>query len=174
MREREKVIGIIVIIIGMIYIVEPWYKMWCNEEINIRIGERRNTERLREEKKTKGIRVGIRPRKGEGIGIKTGIREIKIREGETGIVSIKVINYGKKRWYGYTTISIEPIRAGIYIRKIQCFCYTGIRIERREIETWPIWIYVEKGIRKDTNISRKRVEIRYKINRRKKSEQSAL
>lgn len=76
-------------------------------------------------------------------------REVKIHLGEDKLVFFSAENLTDQPIVGHATFNVTPAKAGIYFKKIQCFCFDDERLEAHQKVDMPVDFFVDAELAKD-------------------------
>lgn len=79
--------------------------------------------------------------------------EITVRLGEPNIATFSAENLGHEAIVGTAAFNVSPAKAGIYVDKIQCFCFTEQRLEAGQKMDMPVQFYIDPAIATDPDTS---------------------
>ncbi len=72
--------------------------------------------------------------------------------GETGLAFYEAQNRTGKPITGRATFNVSPSKAGIYFKKIECFCFTEQTLQPGETVSMPVTYFVDPGLAEDRNL----------------------
>lgn len=72
--------------------------------------------------------------------------------GETGLAFYKAVNLTKSAVTGRATFNVQPAKAGIYFKKIECFCFTEQTLKPGESADMPVTYFIDPAIADDPNL----------------------
>ena len=75
--------------------------------------------------------------------------EMKVIPGETALAFYSANNPLKTEVTGIATYTVLPFEAGVYLNKIQCFCFEEQRLNPNEEVELPIFFYIDPEYAKD-------------------------
>ncbi|WP_425410797.1 cytochrome c oxidase assembly protein [Hyphococcus sp.] len=72
--------------------------------------------------------------------------------GETGLAFYEAENFTDKPVSGRATFNVSPAKAGIYFRKIECFCFTEQTLQPGEKVSMPVTYFIDPDLAGDENL----------------------
>jgi cytochrome c oxidase assembly protein subunit 11 len=77
--------------------------------------------------------------------------EVSVRLGEQKLVFFSAENLSDQPIVGHATFNVAPPSAGIYFKKIQCFCFDEERLEAPQKIDMPVLFFVDPAFATDIN-----------------------
>jgi len=76
-------------------------------------------------------------------------RQVKVHLGEQTPVFFEAENLSDQDIVGHATFNVTPDKAGIYFKKIECFCFTEERLEAHRKVEMPVVFFVDPKLGSD-------------------------
>ncbi len=72
--------------------------------------------------------------------------------GETGLAFYSAANLTDLPISGRATFNVQPAKAGVYFKKIECFCFTEQTLKAGESASMPVTYFIDPKIAADPNL----------------------
>ena len=76
-------------------------------------------------------------------------REVQLRLGQDTLAFFTAKNLSARDYVGHATFNVTPLKAGIYFKKIQCFCFTEERLDAHQQVEMPVDFFVDPQLATD-------------------------
>jgi len=75
-----------------------------------------------------------------------------LRIGETGLAFYEAHNFADRDVTGRATYNVQPAKAAIYFKKIECFCFTEQTLKAGETASMPLTYFIDPKIAENPNL----------------------
>jgi cytochrome c oxidase assembly protein subunit 11 len=76
-------------------------------------------------------------------------REVQLHLGQDTLAFFTAKNLSARDYVGHATFNVTPVKAGIYFKKIQCFCFTEERLGAHQQVEMPVDFFVDPQLDTD-------------------------
>ncbi len=76
-------------------------------------------------------------------------RQVTLHLGQDTLAFFDATNLSDQDYVGHATFNVTPVKAGIYFKKIQCFCFTEERLGAHQSVEMPVDFFVDPGLGTD-------------------------
>ncbi|HYG85520.1 MAG TPA: cytochrome c oxidase assembly protein [Azospirillum sp.] len=154
-RNRRTLIGLLALVAGMIglaYASVPLYSLFCQVT-----GFGGTTQRAQSApgtvlERVVTVRFNADVNNGLPWAFRPNQREVKVKLGETALVSYHAENRSKEALTGTAVFNVTPDKTGAYFNKIECFCFTEQVLNPGESADLPIAFFVDPALANDPNL----------------------
>lgn len=151
-RNRVFLIGLSALVAGMIglaYASVPLYSLFCRVT-----GFGGTTQRAEKAPdavldRTVVVRFNADVNSGLPWSFRPNQREVRVKLGETALVSYRAENRGREPVTGTAVFNVTPEQTGAYFNKIECFCFTEQVLNPGEAVDLPVAFFVDPSIVND-------------------------
>ena len=130
---------------GMAFAAVPLYQLFCQvtgfggttqrvEQYSETVLDR--TIRIRFDANVRDLPWTFRPKQ----------RDIEVKIGETVQIEYEAVNNSNRTISGQATYNVTPQMAGAYFNKVECFCFTEMKLEPGERIDMPVVFFVDPAI----------------------------
>ena len=142
----------IVLMVGAAYAAVPLYRLFC--QVTGYGGTTQvataGSDVVLDRKVT--IRLDSNVSNGLNWKFKPEVPTVSVRIGETATVFFHVENQGTTDSAGVATYNVQPDLAGSYFDKLQCFCFSDLKLKAGESLDVPVVFYVDPAIIKERDL----------------------
>ena len=145
-------VAVIVLMVGAAYAAVPLYRLFC--QVTGYGGTTQvasaGSDVVLDRKVT--IRLDSNVSNGLNWKFKPEVPTVSVRIGETATVFFHVENQGTTDSAGVATYNVQPDLAGSYFDKLQCFCFSDLKLKAGESLDVPVVFYVDPAITKERDL----------------------
>ena len=145
-------VAAIVLMVGAAYAAVPLYRLFC--QVTGYGGTTQvasaGSDVVLDRKVT--IRLDSNVSNGLNWKFKPEVPTVSVRIGETATVFFHVENQGTTDSAGVATYNVQPDLAGSYFDKLQCFCFSDLKLKAGESLDVPVVFYVDPAITKERDL----------------------
>jgi len=152
-RKTAKVVSLVVVaMIGLSFAAVPAYKAFCQVT-----GWGGTTQRAAAgADRTLERRITIRFDSTVGAGLNWRFKPEQLSQtlniGATGLAFYEAENLSGKPVTGRATFNVSPAKAGIYFKKIECFCFTEQVLAAGEKVSMPVSYFIDPALADDRHL----------------------
>lgn len=146
-------IAIVTSMVALVAVSAPLYSLFC------RVTGLGGTPRVADHgpsgmsQQTMEVRFDASVMKGMPWRFRPGQTSMTVRLGETRLAVFTVENLSDEPVTGTATFNVTPVKAGAYVNKVQCFCFSEQRLEPGQKAELPVSFFIDPAIASapDTN-----------------------
>ncbi|HTZ78105.1 MAG TPA: cytochrome c oxidase assembly protein [Stellaceae bacterium] len=154
-RNNLRVLGLLCLILatmtGLVSYSETFYRLFCAATGYGGTTQRVASADAKVSKRMVTVRFTTDVASGLPWHFVPAQREVKLHLGEDTLVFFDATNLSDKDYVGHATFNVTPLKAGIYFKKIQCFCFTEEHLGAHESVEMPVDFFVDPGLGSDRN-----------------------
>ena len=79
---------------------------------------------------------------------------LPLKIGQTATVFYKITNHGTDETVGVAAFNVQPDLSGSYFNKLECFCFTDMRLKPGETVEVPVVFFVDPAIIKERDLDK--------------------
>lgn len=138
--------------VGMSFAAVPAYRAFC--QVTGWGGTTQRAESGADRTLARQITVRFDGTVSQGLSWRFKPEEISqtLHIGETGLTFFEAENLSSKPVTGRATFNVTPAKAGIYFKKIECFCFTEQTLQPGEKVSMPVTYFVDPALADDPNL----------------------
>lgn len=156
-QDRNKKTAFIasLVVVGMIamsFAAVPAYKAFC--QVTGWGGTTQRAEAQSDRTLERTVTVRFDGTVGQGLSWRFKPEQVSqtLHIGETGLAFYEAENLSDKPVTGRATFNVSPAKAGLYFRKIECFCFTEQTLQPGEKVSMPVTYFVDPALDDDQNL----------------------
>lgn len=146
------VIGMSVSMICLSFAAVPLYRAFC--QVTGFDGTTQRAEKAADRVLERKVTIRFDATVSEGLPWR--FKPVQVDEvlhvGETGLAYFKAENLTDHAVTGRASFNVQPSKAGIYFKKIECFCFTEQTLKPGESVDMPVTFFVDPAIADDPNL----------------------
>lgn len=138
--------------IGLTFAAVPAYRAFC--QVTGFDGTTQRADKAADKVLARTVVVRFDATVGEGLpwAFKPERPSQTLHVGETGLAYFHAQNFTDKPVTGRASFNVQPSKAGIYFKKIECFCFTEQTLKAGESVSMPVTYFVDPAIADDPNL----------------------
>lgn len=151
-RTAFVVAGIVAGMVGLSFAAVPAYRAFC--QITGFDGTTQRAEKPADTVLERKITVRFDATVSDGLPwtFKPEQVDQTLHVGETGLAFYRAENLTGRSLTGRATFNVQPAKAGIYFKKIECFCFTEQTLKPGETASMPVTYFIDPKIADDPNL----------------------
>ncbi|OFX00140.1 MAG: cytochrome c oxidase assembly protein [Alphaproteobacteria bacterium RIFCSPHIGHO2_12_FULL_63_12] len=151
-RTASIAAGVVALMVGLSFAAVPAYRAFC--QITGFDGTTQRAEKAADRVLERKITVRFDATVNEGLDWTFKPEQVDqvLHVGETGLAFFSARNLTDRAVTGRATFNVQPAKAGIYFKKIECFCFTEQTLKPGETASMPVTYFVDPEIASDPNL----------------------
>lgn len=151
-KTAAMVAGVVVGMVGLSFAAVPLYDAFCR--VTGWGGTTQRAETGADRTLDRQITVRFDATVSQGLSWRFKPEQLSqtLKVGETGLAFYESENYADVPVSGTATFNVTPAKAGLYFRKIECFCFTEQTLQPGEKVSMPVTYFVDPAIAEDENL----------------------
>lgn len=144
--------GVVAGMVGMSFAAVPAYRAFC--QVTGWNGTTQRASAPADRTLARQITVRFDATVGQGLDWKFHPEQPSqtLHIGETGLAFFEAENRSGKPVTGRATFNVSPAKAGIYFKKLECFCFTEQTLEPGQKIDMPVTYFVDPALAADKNL----------------------
>lgn len=146
------ILGVVVGMIAMSFAAVPAYRAFC--QVTGWGGTTQRADAGARETLARTITVRFDGTVSNGLSWRFRPEQLSqtLHIGETGLAFYEAENLTDKPIAGRATFNVSPAKAGIYFKKIECFCFTEQTLQPGEKVSMPVTYFIDPALAEDENL----------------------
>jgi len=154
-KNKKTAITVSFVVLGMVamsFAAVPAYKAFCQVTGWGGTTQRADAEADRTLSRTVAVRFDATV--GQGLSWRFKPEQVSqtLHIGETGLAFYEAENLTDKPVTGRATFNVSPAKAGLYFRKIECFCFSEQTLLPGEKVSMPVTYFIDPALADDKNL----------------------
>ncbi|MEQ8177397.1 MAG: cytochrome c oxidase assembly protein [Amphiplicatus sp.] len=151
-RTALVVLAVVFGMVGLSYAAVPLYRAFC--QVTGWGGTTQRAETGASEVLDRAVTVRFDGTVAEGLPWRFKPEQVSqtLKIGESGLAFFRAENLTDKPITGRATFNVAPAKAGIYFKKIECFCFTEQVLQPGEKVSMPVTYFVDPALARDRNL----------------------
>lgn len=154
-RNRKTALVVSLAVVGMVamsFAAVPAYRAFC--QVTGWGGTTQRAEAESDRMLERTVTVRFDATVGQGLAWRFKPEQVSqtLHIGETGLAFYEAENLSDRPVTGRATFNVSPAKAGIYFRKIECFCFTEQTLQPGEKVSMPVTYFIDPALADDRNL----------------------
>ena len=152
-RKTAATVGVVVaVMIGLSFAAVPAYRAFC--QLTGFDGTTQRADKAADRVLERKITIRFDATVNEGLDWTFKPEQIDqvLHVGETGLAFYSAHNLTDRAVTGRATFNVQPAKAGLYFKKIECFCFTEQTLKPGEAVSMPVTYFIDPAIADDSNL----------------------
>lgn len=144
--------GVVAGMVGLSFASVPLYRAFC--QVTGWGGTTQRAEKGPDEALARTVTVRFDGTLASGLNWRFKPEQISqtLKIGETGLAFFEAQNLSPRPVSGRATFNVSPAKAGIYFKKIDCFCFTEQTLAAGEKVSMPVSYFIDPALASDPNL----------------------
>jgi len=145
-KTATVVAGVAAGMVALSFAAVPAYKAFC--QITGFDGTTQRADKAADRVLARTITIRFDATVGEGLPwtFKPEQVDQTLHVGETGLAFYSASNLTDRPVTGRATFNVQPAKAGVYFKKIECFCFTEQTLKAGETASMPVTYFIDPAI----------------------------
>ena len=152
-RKNLKVLALLCVILatmtGLVSYSETFYRLFCAATGYGGTTQRAAADSAKISARTVTVRFSTNVEPGLPWRFVPAQREVTLHLGQDTLAFFDATNLSGQDYVGHATFNVTPLKAGIYFKKIQCFCFTEEHLGAHQSVEMPVDFFVDPGLGTD-------------------------
>lgn len=146
------VAGVVAGMVALSFAAVPAYKAFC--QITGFDGTTQRADKAADRVLARTITIRFDATVGEGLPWAFEPEQVDqtLHVGETGLAFYSATNLTDRPVTGRATFNVQPAKAGVYFKKIECFCFTEQTLKPGETVSMPVTYFIDPAIADAANL----------------------
>jgi cytochrome c oxidase assembly protein subunit 11 len=151
-KTAMTVAGVVAAMVGLSFAAVPAYRAFC--QATGWGGTTQRAEQAAAATLARSITIRFDGTTAEGLNWRFKPEQVSqtLKIGETGLAFYETQNLSPKAVTGRATFNVSPAKAGIYFKKIDCFCFTEQTLAGGEKVQMPVSYFIDPALADDPNL----------------------
>lgn len=146
--------GVVLGMVGLSFAAVPAYKAFC--QITGWGGTTQRADASAADRLVLDREMTVRFDSTTNGGLNWGFKPEQVDQtllvGQAGLAFYEAKNYASTPVTGRASFNVMPAKAGIYFKKIECFCFTEQTLQPGETVSMPVTYFIDPAIADDPNL----------------------
>ncbi len=98
------------------------------------------------------VRFDSRVDRDLGWQFKPEANKVAVKLGQGFLISYRAENTSEKDTYGTAIFNVVPDKAGLYLHKVNCFCFDAQKLDAGEAQDFPVYFYIDPALHDDPDL----------------------
>ena len=145
-KTATAVAGVAALMVGLSFAAVPAYRAFC--QITGFDGTTQRADKAADRVLGRQITIRFDATVNDGLDWSFKPEQIDqvLNVGETGLAFFSAHNLTDRAVTGRATFNVQPAKAGVYFKKIECFCFTEQTLKPGETVSMPVTYFIDPAI----------------------------